>query len=212
MGSDVDLEVLRAWLSGRSLARRVPAPVPDFGGFRVDTNSDKEICRWVFATAGEELNELACSIRKPGYFLKLCGTAGELARALPRGWSVTGGHWFMSFEGEPAPQQSLPEGYHLRMFLNGPVTKVEIRTLAGELAASGYAAETEDAFVYDRIETDVRHRRKGLARAVMAALGSCRVAQSNRQLLTATAQGEKLYGAIGWRRLSPYSTACLPEI
>jgi hypothetical protein len=118
----------------------------------------------------------------------------------------------MSFDGQPAQRQSIPAGYQLRIFPNGPVSKVEIRTQAGELAASGYAAETQDAFVYDRIETDVRHRRKGLARAVMASLGSCRLARSSRQLLTATVDGEKLYSAMGWRRLSPYSTAWLGEI
>lgn len=41
----VDPDTLYAWLYGRSLARGVPQPVPDHGGFRVDTGTEGEISR-----------------------------------------------------------------------------------------------------------------------------------------------------------------------
>lgn len=209
--SGADRELVRSWLTARSIARGLPEPVPDFGGFRIDTRSGTEICRWVFAAANAGLEELVRSIREPRRLVKLFATAEELAALVPAGWTVTGGNWLMALDGDPPPLQPLPCGYRLEQFRNGATTRAEIRTEAGELAAGGYAAETQDVFVYDRIETEAAHRRRGLASAVMAALGQCRSAQSARQLLVATAEGEMLYSALGWHRLSPYSTACLPD-
>jgi GNAT superfamily N-acetyltransferase len=189
----------------------LPQPVSDRGGYRVDTNSEKEVCRWVFAGPDQGIEDLGLAIREPRHLLKLCGTTRELAGALPRGWIVDGGNWLMEFEAEPARIRPLPSGYRLEDRSNGAVIRVEIRTKEGELAAGGYAAETADAFVYDRIVTEVRHRRRGLGRALIAALGSRRRSNSARQLLVATEEGEKLYSSLGWRILSPYSTAYLPE-
>jgi hypothetical protein len=208
----VDRELVRSWLTARSIARGLPEPVAVFGGFRVDTRSSMEVCRWVFATADPGLHELVRSIREPRRFVKLFGTAEELAALVPTDWTVAGGNWLMASDSVSPPLEPLPCGYRIEQFRNGSTTRVEIRTDAGELAAGGYAAETQDSFVYDRIETEAAHRRRGLARAVMAALGECRSSQSARQLLVATAEGEKLYSALGWRRLSPYSTACHPEL
>ena len=205
-----DREILRAWLTARSIARGLPPPVPEFGGFLVDTDSEEEIRRWVFAEVVAGISELAGSIAEPLHLIKLCGTEAELRQALPAAWTIQGGSWFMAFESEPPKVHPLPLGYALQTIRDGPVTRVEIRAAEGELAASGYGAETSHAFVYDRIATDTAHRRKGLGRAVMAAIGSCRNSRSARQLLMATAEGEKLYSTLGWIRLSPYSTAYLP--
>src|SRR5436305_1649172 len=50
---------LFAWLAARSIARGVPLPVASHGGYRVDTRSDTETARWVFAHAGPGLESLA---------------------------------------------------------------------------------------------------------------------------------------------------------
>jgi hypothetical protein len=55
------------------------------------------------------------------------------------------------------------------------------------------------------------HRRKGLGRAVMSLLGRAKARPSLPEVLIATEDGRKLYEALGWRTLSPYSTACIPE-
>lgn len=185
----------------------MPQPVFEFGGFRVDTGNEKEVCRWVFADVSQELRDLGRSIREPRYLLKLFGTADELAAALPAGWAIEGGNWFMRLDAVADAGRPLPAGYRLEKFADGPVTKVEVRTPSGELAASGYAAETPDAFVYDRIVTESAHRRRGLGRAVMAALASCRRSTAACQLLVATAEGKALYSTLGWETLSPYATA-----
>jgi hypothetical protein len=199
------------WLTARSVARGLPEPVSDFGGFRVDTYSEKEVRRWVFAEVVPGIADLARSIREPRNFIKLCGTEAELSDALSAKWTVKGGSWFMALDRAPAAVEPLPPGYALKTNCKDAVTRVEIRTMNGELAAGGYAAETSGSFVYDRIETEAAHRHRGLGRAVMAALGSCRKSTDVRQLLMATAEGEKLYSSLGWTRLSPYSTAYLPE-
>lgn len=202
-------ELLRAWLTARSIARGLPSPIEQFGGFRIDTNSEKEVRRWVFAEASPGIGQLARSIGEPRHFIKLCGTEGELRDGVAAPWVIQGGSWFMSFSGEPPTLPPLQAGYTLRTFRNGAVTRVEIRASDGELAAGGYGAETPEAFVYDRIETDEAHRRRGLGRFVMSALGSCRKSRHTRQLLMATAEGERLYSSLGWSKLSPYSTAFL---
>jgi len=206
-----DPQLVRAWLEARSVARDLPPPVPEYGGFRVDTRSEAEIRRWVFPDVVEGIGRLAQTFREPRHLIKLCGTAEELTAALPRPWLVEGGRWFMEVDCDPEGRHGLPAGYHLKLNRDGAVSNVEIRAGRGELAASGFAAETSDAFVYDRIETDPQHRRRGLARAVMAALGSCRQSAAARQLLMATTAGERLYSSLGWHKLSTYSTACLPE-
>ena len=43
----VDPQILFSWLAGRSIARGLPAPFAEQGGFRVDTNTDAEVRRLV---------------------------------------------------------------------------------------------------------------------------------------------------------------------
>jgi len=207
-----DPQLVHAWLDARSVARKLPKPVAESGGFRVDTHSETEIRRWVFPDVVEGISRLSQTLHEPRHLIKVCATAEDLVAVLPPAWIVEGGRWFMALDADPQALGPLPAAYRLERSREGRVSKVEIRTGGGELVATGFAAETADAFVYDRIETDVRHRRRGLARAVMEALGSCRQSRSARQLLMATAEGERLYSSLGWRKLSTYSTASLPEI
>lgn len=202
----VDPDILYAWPCGRSLARRVPPPVADHGGFRVDTGTAGEISRWVFPTTEPGLESLSRAIRDPRHVLKLCGDTDELRSILPRGWQVEGANFFMESSGarfEVGPVG----GCMIHVDRSGPVIAVRILADDGSLAASGYAGETPDAFVYDRIVTAPAHRRRGLGRAVMAALQDARRYPGTRELLVATDAGRALYECLGWRTISPYSTA-----
>ena len=117
----------------------------------------------------------------------------------------------MALDGEPArPIHSRP-ATRSRPSATAQSRASKSARMTAQLAAGGYAAETPEAFVYDRIETDPDLRRRGLGRAVVAALGGCRRSPAARQLLIATVEGEELYSNVGWRRLSSYSTAHLPE-
>lgn len=180
-------------------------PVADSGGWRVDTGGETERRRYVFAEAGPGLVPLLATIAEPGVFVKLCADAATFAPLLPAGWAITDANCMMVTDGATAAQP-LPGGYRLTRHDAGDVTQVVIAAPDGGEAASGYGAHLDGIFVYDRIVTAEAHRRRGLGRALMAALGDARPAGA-RQILTATAMGEALYATLGWRRYTPYTTA-----
>lgn len=206
----IDASLLEAWLSGRSLARGLPPPVADRGALRVDTRSASETARWVFAAPSPAVRSLAESLNAPGLLIKLCDSVDTLRAFLPEHWVLHAPGYFM-MAGEAAPERSLPAGYHMRTLVAGPVACVEIVAESGELAASGHAAETGTAFVYDRIVTTADHRRKGLGGVVMQALRAIRRDEAVPQLLVATEEGRALYRSLGWTLLSDYSTGSIPS-
>lgn len=208
-GEGVEGRLLHAWLAARSIARGLPAPVPDRGGYRVDTDDGAEIRRWVFAHMAPGLAELARTIDRPGHLLKLCGAAEALGAVLPDRWRLHAPGYFMQ-AGRPPEARPLPPGYGIETERDGARIHVRIVKADG-VAASGHAVETDQAFVYDRIVTAPEHRRWGLGSAVMAALHRARRVPGTPELLVATADGRALYAALGWRTVSPYSTASIPD-
>ncbi|MDP1027077.1 GNAT family N-acetyltransferase [Sphingomonas sp. KR1UV-12] len=176
----------------------------------MDTNSAAEICRWIFPRATPGLLELAEEVSQPGCLLKVCCSAEELRAALPERWQVEPTGYFMTalvgWE-----RAKLPTGYKLEVEPGAALTRVQLRAQVGEVAASGFGAETAEAFIYDRIVTAPGHRRRGLGKTVMTALReSCRNS-TLRGLLVATEEGRSLYRTLGWQTLSTYSTALIPS-
>ena len=204
----VDPAILLAWLSARSVARGLPSPVPQYGGYRVDTRSDAEVARWVFPTMGSGLEGLARSIGEPRYFLKLCGTADQLRAALPMGWAIHAPGYFMRALHKP-PVKRLADGYRVDIKQIGLVSEARVFSQIGVLAASGYAAEACGVLVYDRIVTEPEHRRKGLGAVLMQVLHDARQNVSGPELLVATEDGQALYSTLGWATISAYSTASI---
>lgn len=202
----IDPNLVHTWLAARSLARGLPAPVAESGGWRVDTDSETELRRYVFAQAGDGLIRLALTIDRPRIFLKLCADADALLSLLPAGWTITDANCMMTNTAQPPPL-ALPTGYALHTDRRDAVTHVTITTDEGASAASGYAAEQAGAFVYDRIIVEDAHRRRGLGSALMAALGAARRDPASQQVLTATDMGAALYASLGWRLYAPYTTA-----
>jgi GNAT superfamily N-acetyltransferase len=140
--------------------------------------------------------------------MKLCGTVDQLRAALPEKWDVQPPGYFMMGTGRPATRAN-PPGYTVEVERVGAVIEVRALSVEGELAAGGYAAETEEAFVYDRIVTSPEHRRKGLGNVVMNALRGAKRDAATPELLVATEDGRALYETLGWRTLSPFSTASI---
>src|SRR5690606_25819444 len=143
------------------------------------------VARWVFSKAGSGLEGLARSISEPRYFLKLCGAADELRAALPTGWEIHAPGYFMQGPSRP-PKRRLADGYRIEVKRVGVVLEARILSETGALAASGCAAETQSVFIYDRIVTELDHRRKGLGHALMRTLHDARQNASGRELLVAT--------------------------
>ena len=203
--------LLFGWLAARSIARGLPVPVADRGGFRVDTGGEVEICRWAFAGPCAGLVELGRTLDAPGHFLKLCGEGGDLLAALPPIWQLQKepGYVMQGPKTSPSPA-ALPTGYELQFDRDASGSRVAILAPDGVLAASGTAAETAGVFVYDRIITEPDHRRRGLGRVVMAALREMRTDRTATELLVATDDGRALYATLGWTVISPFVTAEIP--
>lgn len=206
--SAIDLPLIQAWLHARSVGRELPLPVPDHGGLRVDTGQAQERMRYVFAEPVAGLAALAARIEQPRVFLKLCGSARQLAEHLPPRWQLQPMRWVMQSLSAAAPCCTLPAGYRLERSAQGPVWTVAILR-GGDVAASGYAIAAAGVFVYDRIAVAPAHRRRGLGRCLMQALGSTHRAP-DPQILVATDEGRALYRALGWQVLSPFATAVIP--
>lgn len=201
--------LIHAWLAGRSIARGLPLPVADRGGFRVDSGLETEISRWVFPYICDGLKALAREINAPFLPLKLCGDGAALMACLPGRWQLEPPTWFMR-GGEVMTAPALPSGYQAETVHKGATLYVRIMTESGDVAASGYAAHYGDAYVYDLIITAPAHQRKGLGRAVMARLQAEKAGADCTELLVATKAGRALYQTLGWTVLSPYSTALIP--
>jgi GNAT superfamily N-acetyltransferase len=206
----VDPLLVKGWLTARSVARGLPPPVPDYGGLRVDTALPNETRRYVFARPTDGLRELAKAVSLPRIFLKLCGCAEEMRALAPSRWQIQSASYMMTYEGEIDGQIQLPEGYAFEISKAGSVTTARILAPGDDIAASGFAAEVDGVFIYDRIVTDAAHRRRGLGRAIMAALGSTRHSSAAKQVLVATEDGRELYSRLGWTIHSPYTTAVIP--
>lgn len=208
--SPVDPLLVKGWLTARSLARGLPPPVEDHGGWRVDTDLPTEARRFVFADAGEPLRALAESIVAPLVFLKLCGSEATMRALVPAQWRIQGGSYLMTCERQIVGPARPEARYRVDVSRSGAVTAVRIVTGDDELAASGFAAEVEGLFVYDRIVTEPAHRRRGLGILVMTTLGAARRHAASKQVLVATEDGKALYSALGWTVRSPYTSAFIP--
>lgn len=205
----VEPGLLWRWLAARSIAHGLPLPVPDDGGMRVDTMLAHETRRHVFAGPCDGLRALAASVREPRVLLKMCGTGDDLLALAPPGWELQPPGYLMTQAGHSDTAHAAGPGYRIETMRQGLVASVRIHAADGTVAASGHAAECRGVFVFDRIATHAAHRRRGLGRALMAALGACQRAPAQR-VLVATEEGRALYEALGWTVASPYATIVIP--
>jgi GNAT superfamily N-acetyltransferase len=206
-----DPALVEAWLRARSVSRGLPQPEPDSSGLRVETGSDAELRRWVFAEAGEGLGAVAERVREPRVGLRLCATAEMLRSLVPTRWEVQPQNVMMTRRSRRSADPSpLPEGLRLEVAMEGPVAVARVLTREGEVAARGRAAAWDGVMIYDQISTEAAWRRRGLGRAVMAALEEAMAAGADIQMLAATSDGRALYSTIGFELHSAYSAAVIP--
>jgi hypothetical protein len=203
-----DPALVAAWLAARSISRGLPLPVPDQGGLRVDTCSNTESRRYVFARPASGLAELGRSLDDPLAVLKLCASPDVMAGLLPPRWSIEQTGSLMTCDC-PLPPRALPTGYSLDLCHENGAVRIVVRAPDGASAATGHAVERGGVFAFDRIVTEVPHRRRGLGAAVMRALAEERTDPASRFVLVATEEGRALYESLGWQVESPYATAWL---
>jgi hypothetical protein len=206
----VDAKIVEHWVCARCLAKGLPQPVADRGGWRVDTNTEEERRRFVFAHPDPGITELASEIVETRVFLKLAGPDQALMALLPERWKLQEARTMMiRLRDDPLPPE-LPAAFGAVVSRQNGANHVEIRTADGELAASGSSAVFQNVYTYDSIETRPQFRRRGLGIAVMRILGDFRPKDSI-ELLVATEEGSHLYTRLGWSLYSPYATAVIED-
>ena len=203
-------DLVAGWVHARSIARGVALPVADHGGWRVETSSDTEIRRYIFAGAGPDIASLARKVTRPRIWVKACCEDAVLASCLTTPWTLSTPAWMMVGPSS-AGDAALPTGYHAAVERIGVCATVEIRVGDGALAASGHSAEASGVFVYDRIVVAPAHRRRGLGRSIMHLLSAQRNSLESQPLLVATEAGRALYETIGWEVYRPYASAVIPD-
>ena len=196
-----------AWITGRALARGLPLPFPDRGGWRAEIGSDSERRRWIFSALTAELRHLAEEIADPALKLRALATPDAMRAHLPAGWRVEAPSFAMAGPSGEGPEVALSGGYRLEVQAGGTAVHAFVRREDGELAAWGHGGAGPYAYVSDRIVTQPDHRRRGLATGIMAALSRARPERAAPMLLVATEAGRPLYEALGWRVVAPYASA-----
>jgi len=210
-----DPRLLETWVHGWSLTREVAPPVRDSGALRVDVGWPEQKQRFVFDHLSADVQRLAERIHEPWILIKVCAPWEVVQPILPAAWVIPAPGFMMARELQPVGEPSLPEGYDFELDSRLPLTVASIKTADGTIAASGRLGLVNGPVgrlaVFDRIRSHDDHRRRGLARALMARLGNIALANGvSRAALVATPEGRLLYSALGWRLHSLYTTALIP--
>jgi GNAT superfamily N-acetyltransferase len=191
--------MLDAWVHGWAISRNTPAPVRIRAGYRIDVGLPGHQVRYVLPSYDDELVGRA---HRPDTWLKIRGQV-----SLGEPWQVQPPEYLMTRELTATPV-TVAEPYELRSARRGSIVEVVVTAADGSVAARGKAALTGQAAVFDQIETDPRHRRRGLGRTVMGALSAAaQYAGATTGVLVATEDGRALYTALGWTLDSPLTAA-----
>ena len=197
-----------------ALERSALGPAWARGGdhLRIDVGLPGHVTRYLLPHLDRDLlARLVSTQARSGTWLKICASPTEVTPLLPPGWRVHEPEFLM---GTVLVDRDIPqvEGYRARIELALPLLRAEFIAAAGEVAASGQAAVDGAFAIFDQIVTADAHRRRGLGRAVMAALTRGARDRGARQgVLVATEAGAALYQALGWSMVSPVTAASLVE-
>ncbi|WP_406641469.1 GNAT family N-acetyltransferase [Amycolatopsis sp. WGS_07] len=97
------------------------------------------------------------------------------------------------------PHRPAPPPYTCATTMNGVVVETVLRHPDSGVAARGTMAVVGTDAIADRIETVPEHRRRGLGSVVMSSLAEAAVTHgATTGILVATADGQRLYSALGW--------------
>ncbi|MEE1760079.1 GNAT family N-acetyltransferase [Streptomyces sp. SP18BB07] len=216
--------IVRAWVDGWVASRGAAPPVVEPWGFTIDMGLAHHVTRHVFSATHDEVEEgtvrkVADSVTGAGTWLKVFTDAPTVTSWLGEGWWIDPDPgYLMSLRLEPdepqqsqepqEPQAAVPDGYRLRTWSRGGVTRVMVAAPDGSLAARGQIAPTGATAVVDQIETSPDHRRRGLGTLVMRTLARAALEQgAETGVLAGTPDGRALYESLGWTVRAPLTSA-----
>lgn len=208
-----DPQIVETWVKGWSIAREAAPPIKTKGGYRVDVGWPHQLVRYVFPRASKAFQHLADTIVEPRHFLKVCAPPSAVRPLLPNRWVIQPTGFMMTcFAPMATTNTSLPEGYTLEFKTDQPVLIVRVISENGDVAAIGRIVFVDGFTIYDRIETHLAHRRRGLGTVIMKSLETlARESGHTKSVLVATADGRALYESLGWQLHTLYTTAIIPE-
>jgi GNAT superfamily N-acetyltransferase len=206
-----DPRLLETWVTGWARARGAPPPERHRDGFRIEVGAPDRHTRYIFPATSATCLRLAEDIHDPGIQLKACAPPATVRALVPHRWKLDVPRTMMIRRDLDPQPVSLPDGYTLEMAVADGVHSATIRTEDGSVAAHGYVVVVDHAAVHDRIATEEAHRRRGLGRALMAALDKAACGDGARRgLLVATEDGRALYKVLGWSEHAPYTSVAIP--
>lgn len=205
---------VKAWVQGWIVSRGAAPPMTEPWGWTIDVGASGHVTRHVFGATGEDVDETAVrkvtgGVTGTGVWVKVFQDPSVVVGWLDGNWWIDPEPGFLmttplASGDTPAP----PEGYRLRSWSRGGVTRVLVAGPDGSLAARGQIAPTGATAVVDQIETTPEHRRRGLGSLVMRTLQNGAVAQGARTgVLAGTPAGRGLYEALGWEVVAPLTSA-----
>ncbi|WP_410587221.1 GNAT family N-acetyltransferase [Amycolatopsis sp. lyj-23] len=200
------MDILADWVRGWAVSRAAPPPVPEPDGYRIDVGLPGHRVRYLLRSPAS-VPARARTVAAPGAWLKTCGSRAAVLAGLTPEWTAGETEYLMAFEGI-VPPAAVPPAYSVVVTGDGPVWRVRLAA-GGAPAASGQVAVAGGVAVFDKIETEPEHRRRGLGRVVMHRLSEAAGARSS--VLLASAPGRGLYTSLGWRVVSDVVPAHVPE-
>lgn len=212
MKNKVSKDIIEKWLKGWSLSRDLPLPFPYKSGFKVDVNDEKQKARYVFTELNDDFFQLANSIEEPWVFLKVCASFDDFKDKVSEKWKVQPQGYMMSCVSPMNFSNAiLHDAYSLELEEYNSTFVVKIVTKDNELASIGRVVIVDDLAIYDRISTEINHKRKGLATFLMKELEKIALSKGvSNNFLVATEQGKSLYESLGWELYSLYTSIVIP--
>ena len=180
------------------------------GAFRINVGLPQHKTRYIFPHCSDDVQRLAETIRDPEIFIKVCSPPEPVQKLLPSHWMIERLGFMMTQLSSHALETTLSAEYTLERISTPPILIAQITDQSGLIAAQGRVALVGPFAVYDQIQTDEHHRRRGLGRVVMQALRQSASSHGvDRGLLVATPDGRALYATLDWQMHSLYTTAAV---
>ncbi|MFE8960959.1 GNAT family N-acetyltransferase [Streptomyces iakyrus] len=205
---------VQAWVNGWVVSRGAAPPTAEPWGWTIDMGLHGHVTRHVFGATGDGLDEttvrkVAGAVTGHGVWLKAFRDPSAVSRWLDENWWIDPEPgYLMTIPLTAGSAPAAPEGYRLRSWSRGGVTRVMVAAPDGSLAARGQIAPTGETAVVDQIETAPDHRRKGMGSLVMRTLQDVAVREGARTgVLAGTPAGRGLYEALGWTVMAPLTSA-----
>ncbi|MBX9885432.1 MAG: GNAT family N-acetyltransferase [Novosphingobium sp.] len=209
----IEPALVRLFATGWCVTRGVAPPVAEGPALRIEVGLADETRRYVFPAPPEGISAVAESVTEPRVLLKAPLAEENVRDLLPPHWHVEQTGTMMTLAALPVAMgavaaDAVTAGFALDLADDGKMVTASIIAADGSLAASGKLVVVDQWALHDRIRVAEAHRRLGLGRAVMLALGAeARRRGAARGLLAATMMGRALYQTLGWEDRAPWVTA-----